>query len=66
MLVAREGLGDDQEASYGAHEVVERGESMISGDGVVHGLPESLDDIDPVMVDRLEQQRDPRVVSQPG
>ena len=39
--------------------------TMVSSDGVMHRLPQPLDDIDPGVVDRLEQQLELGVALQP-
>ncbi len=39
--------------------------TMVSSDGVMHCLPQPFDDIDPGVVDRLEQQLELGVGSQP-
>ena len=39
---------------------------MITGHGVMHGLPEPLDDIDPGAIGRLEQKPELRVFRQPA
>ena len=38
---------------------------MVSGDGVVHGFPQSLDSFDPGIVDGLEEQLELRIAGQP-
>ncbi len=39
--------------------------TMVSSDGVMHGLPQPFDHIDPGVVDRLEQQLELGVALQP-
>lgn len=66
MLVAGERLSDEKEASHGPHAWFEGGVAMVAGDGVVHRFPESLDDVDPGMIGRLEQELDARMMRRPG
>ena len=47
-------------------ELVERGATVISVDGVVHGFPESFALVGPRVVEGLEEEFELGILSQPG
>lgn len=65
MVVAREGLTNDEESAYGGHQLAHRLIAMVARDSVVQRFPYSLDTIDPRMVCGLKEQAELRVVPQP-
>ena len=66
VAVAREWLGHVEESDDRLAKFVHGTAAMISGHGVMHGLPEPLDDIDPGAIGRLEQKLELRILLQPA
>ena len=65
MSCTWERLHDLEESVHILAQVVERSTTVLASDGVMNGLPQALDAIDPWVVDRLEEQRDIRMSLQP-
>jgi hypothetical protein len=61
---ARERLSDFEETLHVLAQVVEVIATVVASDGVVHGLPEALDAVDPGTVDGLEPELELAVFSE--
>ena len=59
-------LHDVEEAHDALNQCWQGGAPVVTGDGIVHCFPQSLDDIDPRVVDRLEQQLELAVLGKPA